>query len=72
MATLHDEEFGALYRECDRCGGSGTLNESEKRGSSKTWATGPCPDCDRIGAIPTSQGKRVLELIRRWRQAGRL
>ncbi|MXP11118.1 hypothetical protein [Pseudoblastomonas halimionae] len=61
-----------LYRECEKCGGSGTFNESEKRGSSMTFSHGPCPDCESIGAIPTDEGARVLDLIRRWRQSGRL
>ncbi|MBX7501505.1 hypothetical protein K3181_08625 [Qipengyuania sp. YG27] len=72
MDTLPEHQLGALFRECDRCGGSGTFSEFEKRGSSMSWSQGPCPDCKSIGAIPTLQGQRILDLVRRWRQAGRL
>ncbi|WP_425341794.1 hypothetical protein [Citromicrobium bathyomarinum] len=64
-----DEE---LYVECEKCGGSGTWNHSEQRGATRTFHTGPCPDCNSIGAIPTAEGERVLQLINRWRRAGRL
>lgn len=72
MAQEINCESQPLYAECEKCGGSGTWNHSEKRGSSMSWHSGPCPDCESIGAIPSDEGRRILDLVRRWRRVGRL
>jgi hypothetical protein len=66
------EELLPLYTECEKCDGSGTWRQSSQDGPRRSSSIGPCPDCESIGAIPSEEGKRVLELVRRWRQAGRL
>lgn len=72
MATVADDELPPLYRDCGKGGGSGTWNHAEKHGSSMSFHTGPCPDCESIGAIPSPEGKRILDLVQRWRRMGRL
>lgn len=71
MGSEAKSDFPPLFRECSKCGGSGTWNRSEKHGSSISYATEPCPDCENIGAIPTPEGRRILDLIGRWRRTGR-
>ncbi|WP_439648379.1 hypothetical protein [Croceibacterium aestuarii] len=64
-----------LYSECEKCSGSGIWTpRPEKRpgGGMTLHSPRDCPDCEGIGAIPTTQGVAILDLIQRWRRAGKL
>jgi hypothetical protein len=62
-----------LYSECAKCSGKGTWTPPpEKRGSGATYfSPRDCPDCNGVGAIPSPQGAAILDLIQRWRRAGK-
>lgn len=61
-----------LYSECEKCGGKGSWTPPpEKRsGGSTFYSSRECPDCEGIGAIATSEGAAILDLIKRWRRTG--
>jgi DnaJ-class molecular chaperone len=63
-------DFEKLYTDCAKCNGTGSW--IPPRSGNTTYGPRTCPDCDGIGAIPTAKGKPVLDLIKRWRQSGRL
>ncbi len=62
-----------LYDECRNCEGSGTEPfRTERNGSSsRTWGGGTCTQCDGLGIIPTAEGGRILDFIKRLRRSGR-
>lgn len=72
MATPEDAGLPDLYEDCVKCSGTGTWKHSEKTGNGITFYNGPCPDCESIGAIPSAEGRRILDLVSRWRRMGRL
>ena len=56
-----------LFAECERCGGSGEINESfEAVPGSGVYdiMEGDCPDCEGRGAILTESGKAIEALLR--------
>ena len=59
-----------LFRECEKCDGTGEW--TPPRDGSTIHGPRNCPDCESIGAIPTPEGERVIELINRWKSRGRL
>ncbi len=63
-----------LFSECKKCDGRGQWTPPmEQRGNSKTfYSPRECPDCGGAGAIPTADGEKIIELIERWRRAGKL
>jgi len=63
-----------LFSECTKCDGQGLWTPPmEDHGNSKVFQSPrDCPDCGGAGVIPTGDGEKVIELIERWRRAGKL
>lgn len=68
-------EPSPLYIACAKCGGSGTYAppmEPRGGGGFSQQFPGPCPDCRGIGALPTTEGAQLLNLVLRFTRAGRI
>jgi DnaJ-class molecular chaperone len=63
-----------LFRDCEKCGGRGQwVPPIEFHGNSQVLH-GPrtCPECNGVGVIPSADGELIIDLIERFRRAGRL
>ncbi|WP_426263012.1 hypothetical protein [Sphingomonas sp. PWP1-2] len=70
-----NEHTQALYNDCTNCGASGEYAPPPVDRGGGSWSQqspGACPDCKGVGAIPTSEGKKILHLVKRFTRAGRI
>lgn len=64
-----------LYADCANCGGSGIFAPPRVDRGGGSWSQempGACPDCAGVGAIPSAEGRAVLELVQRFSRNDRI
>jgi RecJ-like exonuclease len=63
---------------CKKCGGMGQVDEyatQQRQGNSygakmDYYKFGPCEECQGFGAVPTPQGKILIEFVQRAKEKG--
>lgn len=64
-----------LFAKCEKCSGTGEYAPPPVQTGGMSWmhqSPGDCPNCQGVGAIPTADGREILQLMKRFTRHGRI